>query len=86
MIRIAQESPDSKELLVFDVRDKNIALETNREPKVYLGKITPIEESKSHSGYKAYKWESAWGGNQGQAPTIPRCQYWIEVCAKGMYK
>lgn len=87
MIRIAQETPDSKELLVFDVRPESIALETNREAKVYLGKIIPVEESKHpERGYQMYKWESRWGLNAGQAPSIDRCRHWIEVCAKGNYK
>lgn len=80
MIRLSKETPESVEILVFDVRDKGIAANTNREAKVYLGKITPIVED------RLYRWESAWGGNTGEAGSIDRCQYWIGVCAKGMYK
>lgn len=78
MIKLSKETPESVDVLVFDVRDKVIAKERNLPWKVFLGKISP--------NGKGFKWESAWGGNQGEAPTVERCQYWIEVCAKGMYK
>jgi hypothetical protein len=78
MIRLSKETPESTDILVFDVRDKSIALSTMREPKVYLGKIIPINNG--------FRWESAFGGNQGQAATQERCQYWIEICAKGAYQ
>jgi hypothetical protein len=78
MIRLSKETPESTEILVFDVRDKAIAKATNREPKVYLGKIIPIN--------RGFRWESAWGGNTGEAATEDRCMHWIQVCAKGQYR
>ena len=78
MIRQSKETDESTEILIFDVRDSTIAKERGLPPKVYLGKIYPEG--------KRFVWESAWGGHRGDTQSIDRCQYWITVCAKGMYK
>lgn len=79
MIRLSKERPEDTELLVFDVRPKSICLELNREPKVFLGRITPVDDNH-------FLWESRWGFNRGEAHSLEDAQSKIEQCAKGMYK
>ena len=89
MIRLSKLQPDDAELLVFDVRPTSICLERGTEPKVLLGKITPRTEmlaSGTVVSGTSYRWESRWGGNCGDAPTLEIAQAMIVRIAKGMYK
>jgi len=79
MIRRSKLQPTDDAILIFDVRSKSIALNTNREPKVFLGRIYP-------TGHGWYRWQSRWGGNQGELPTIEMCEEMIVRLSKNMYR
>jgi hypothetical protein len=83
MIRLSKMKGDDVDILVFDVRPKQICLELNREIKVYLGRITPRVDD---DGREWFKWMSRWGHNCGEEFDIAIAQTCIELCAKGMYK